>query len=282
MKKPNYFKTIAVIFLCVFIDIALHLITSGFSSMPANPNHSRFAQFFGVEATAFLWALLAFSAAACVFNRLKSTIPGAGLAKGIRYGGSLAMLWMLGMLEGVALFGNAILNEFVVGLSDAIPVFLLSILLSLPNAQKKENYKAKRFSPGRKLGIIGIFAGVFLAGRYAAYCTGIIQSGYQSSPMYTLLWTFLTGVCIGTACIVLENPESTVSLKRGTVRFSLLIFGINWATFLIFMPLLFSGFILDVLLRIMTDIFIVIIGYCLTFRFSQQYGSITTRSYMQQ
>ena len=47
---------------------------------------------------------------------------------------------------------------------------------------------------------------------------------------------------------------------------TLLIFGVNWAAFLVFMPLLFSGYLTDVILRIMIDPLLVTIGYYLAFR----------------
>jgi len=263
MKKKQLLKIVAIILICVVIDIALHAITSAYSTMPENPNYSKFAELFGIEITATLWALLAFSGAACVFYRIQSSIPGVGLAKGLRYGTAISLLWLFAMLEGVSLFGNAIINEFVVGLSDAIPVFLMAILLSLSVAKKGENSRIKQLTLRQKILTICVFTGVFLIGRYIAYFTGVIQSGYETSPLYTFSWTLLMGACIGVACIQLESPGNALCLKRRAVKFSLLFFGVNWSTFLIFMPLLFSGFIIDVLSRIILDILLVTIGYCL-------------------
>jgi len=265
MKKKQILKTIAIIFICVLIDIALHFITSRYSTMPENPNYSKITELCGTEITATLWALLAFSGAACVFYRLQSSIPGVGLAKGLRYGSAISLLWLFAMLEGVALFGNGIINEFMVGLSDAIPAFLMSILLSLSISKKGEQPERKQFTLHQKILTVCVFTGVFFVGRYIAYFTGAIQSGYKTSPLYTFIWTLLMGTCIGIACIQLENPGNVLSQKRRAARFCFLFFGVNWGTFLIFMPLLFSGFILDVLSRIIIDILLVTIGYCLAF-----------------
>lgn len=265
MKKRGLLKTVAIILICVLIDIALHSITSAYSTMPENPNYSKLAALFGTEITATLWALLAFSGAACVFYRLQSSIPGVGIEKGLRYGTAISLLWLFAMLEGVALFGNAIINEFIVGLSDAIPVFLMGILLSLSIAKKGKNSELKQLTLGQKILAVCVFTGVFFIGRYVAYFTGVIQSGHQTSPFYMFLWTLLMGTCIGVACILLENPGNALFLKRRAAKFSILFFGVNWATFLFFMPLLFSGFIIDVLSRIILDILIVTIGYYLAF-----------------
>ncbi|HNX29442.1 MAG TPA: hypothetical protein PKN87_08550 [Syntrophomonadaceae bacterium] len=264
MKKKQLPKTIAIILICVLIDIALHSITSTYSTMPENPNYSKIAGLFGTEITATFWALLAFSGAAFVFYRIQSSIPGVGLAKGFRYGTAISLLWLFAMLEGAALFGNAIINEFVVGISDAIPAFLLGILLSLSIAKKGEHSELKQLTLSQKILTVCVFTGVFLMGRYVAYFTGLIQSGHQASPFYTFLWTLLMGAWIGAACILLVNPGNTLRWKPGAKIF-IMFFGINWATFLIFMPLLFSGFIADVLSRIILDILLVTIGYYLAF-----------------
>ena len=71
-----------------------------------------------------------------MYWNIKSEIPGEGVKKGLRYGTAIALLWLFAMLEGVSLFGNPIIKEFIVGLSDAIPVFGLSILLSKLQTEK--------------------------------------------------------------------------------------------------------------------------------------------------
>ncbi len=265
MKKNTRIKFVAIIVICVLLDIILHLVTSGYSTMPETPYYSTLAELLGTEVSATLWALLAFSSAAYVFYRFQNNIPGAGVKKGLRYGSAIAMLWLFAMLEGVALFGNPVINEFVVGLSDAIPVLIMSTLFGLLIVKNCENTKSDLFTLKQKLLTICIFSVIFIFGRYVAYFAGIIQSGYQTSPFYTFLWTLLMGACIGIVCILLGQAAKTSTLARSSVIFGFCIFGINWAVFLVFMPILFTGFLIDVLFRIVVDILLVIIGYYLTF-----------------
>lgn len=265
MKIGKWVKIVAIVVVCVLFDIVLHLVTNAYSTMPDNPNYSVVAELIGTEITVSLWALFSFSGAAYVYCRIRNVIPGEGVKKGVRYGSAIALIWLFAMLEGVSLFGNPIVNEFVVGLSDAIPVFLMAILLSLLNAEKGENVAVKPFTLRQKMAAVSIFAGVFLIGRYAAYVTGVIQSGYQTSLFYTFFWTLLMGACIGVVCILLGNIGNTLSLERRAAKFGFLIFGVNWTTFLLFMPLLFSGYLIDVLFRIIIDTLLVTIGYYLTF-----------------
>ena len=135
-KKGKIIKVVAIILACVLLDIVLHIVTSSYSTIPENPNFSLVASILGTEITASLWALFAFSGVAFVYWNIKSEIPGEGVKKGLRYGTAIALLWLFAMLEGVSLFGNPIINEFIVGLSDAIPVFGLSILLSKLQTEK--------------------------------------------------------------------------------------------------------------------------------------------------
>jgi hypothetical protein len=265
MKKGTWVKFVAIILVCVIIDIVLHLVTSAYSTMPESPNFSIVAELLGTESTVSLWALLSFSGAACVYYLVRNTIPGEGVHKGLRYGSAIALIWLFAMLEGVALFGNPIMNEFVVGLSDAIPVFLMGILLSLLFNEDGKNAVVQPYTLGQKMTAVSIITGIFLIGRYVAYFTGAIQSGHHTSPVSTFFWTFLMGACIGVACILLGNIENTLFLERRAAKFGFLVFGVNWATFLVFMPLLFSGYLMDVIFRIIIDPLLVTIGYYLAF-----------------
>ena len=265
MGKKKLIKIGSIILICVVIDIALHLLTSKYSTMPKFPNYSKLAGQIGTEVTVTLWALFAFSSAAYVFFRAQDSIVGVGINKGIRYGSAIALLWLFAMMEGVSLFGNSIINEFIVGLSDAIPILLMGILLSLLEAKRGDNVPSEPLSFSQKISAVLIFSLIFSCVRYLAYFTQVIKSGYQTSPFNTFLWTILMGACIGEVCILFGNTGNNLSLERRAVKFGVLIFGFNWAAFLIFMPLLFSGYLIDVLIRIVLDILIATIGYYLTF-----------------
>lgn len=252
MKKGQKAKILAIVLACVFLDIALHIVTAAFSTMPENPDFSIIAGVLGTEITALLWALIAFSGVAFVFFRIRSEIPGEGVKKGLRYGASVSILWLVAMLEGVSLFGNPFMNEFIVGLSDAIPVFVLSILLSTLPIEKAASDRQESLMPKEIIQAISIFTGIFLAGRYLAYSSGFIRSGIQIRPLETFVWTFLMGMSIGTAFALLGAMKNGRPLRQAA-EFGFLIFGLNWALFLVFMPLLFSGYIVDALLRIIFD-----------------------------
>ncbi len=265
MKKGQKIKIVVIVLACVALDIILHIITSSYSTMPENPNFSLVASILGIEITASLWALFAFSGVAFVYLNIWNEIPAEGVKKGLLYGAAIALLWQFAMLEGVSLFGNPIINEVVVGLSDAIPVFVLSILLSKLQTEKVEGDPSATFALRQKIKAVTIFTVIFLTGRYIAYLSGVIQSGNQARPLQTFIWTLLMGVSIGAVFILLGDSRNGRSLKHRAVKFGFLIFGLNWSVFLAFMPILFSGYLVDVLSRIVIDILLVTSGYYLIF-----------------
>jgi len=264
MRKGQKAKIMMIVLACVVLDIVLHIVTSPYSTMPENPNFSLVASILGTEITASLWALFAFSGVSLVYWKIRNELPGNGVKKGLRYGTAIALLWLSAMLEGVALFGNPIINEFVVGLSDAIPVFVLSVLLSKLHTEKFEGNHSVTFMLRKKIKAISVFTGIFLAGRYIAYFSGVIRSGNQTRPLETLIWTLLMGISIGTVFVLLGSNRSGWSSKYRVIEFGLLIFGLNWAAFLVFMPFVFSGYISDVFLRIFIDTALVMISSYLT------------------
>lgn len=260
MKKTQKIKIIAIVLASVLLDIVLHIVTTSYSTIPENANYSLVASILGTEITASLWALFAFSSVAFVYLNIRNEIPGTGVKKGFRYGTAIALVWLFAMIEGVSLFGNRFTNEFIVGLSDAIPVFMLSILLSRLQIEKAGSDRLVTFNFRKKIKVVSIFAGIFLVGRYIAYFSGVIQSGNQTRPLETFICTLLVGISVGIAFVLLGKDSNGKSLKHRALKFGLLIFGFNWAVFLIFMPLLFSGYITDAFLRTIIDTTLVTIS----------------------
>lgn len=271
MKIGKIVKIISIVLLCVSLDIFLHMLTSPFGTMPDNPDLSFLSTNIGIEATASLWALLAFSVTTYVFLHMRDSICGDGVKKGLRYGASVALLWCIAMLEGVSLFGNPIVKEIIVGLSDAIPVFVLGVLLGLVKPETGSRNNVEPVFPHQKSKVILLFTVVFTAGRYLAYSTGVIKSGIHGMRIETFVWTILMGFVIGVSFVLLENNLNTTSLKHKILGFSVSIFGMNWMVFLIFMPLLFSGHIVDVLLRIVIDTSIVVVSSCLAISLNENF-----------
>lgn len=267
MKAAHWIKVFLIILLCVALDIFLHLITSKFSTMTEMRTPSIIAIFLGTEISALLWAFSAFSVVAFVFLKIKDQIPGKGVEKGLRFGGSIALLWMLGMIEGVTIFGNPFYKEFIVGLSDAIPVFVLSLSLSvLKNTSSEPPIPNNK----KKILALSVFTGIFFSGRMIMYFLGAIRSGIYYFPIQTIIWTLSMGISLGLIYLLLGDIRYDRFSKKRILIFGVYAFGMNWMAFLVFMPLLFSGYLVDVIIRICIDTALVILASWLTVRSSRK------------
>lgn len=247
------------------LAIVSHAVVGSFVVVANELSYGVFGRTLGAEVVASIWALLAFAGSAYVFYRYHRSIRGAGVWKGLRYGSAIALLWLVGMLEGVALFGNPIHAEFLVGLSDAVPVLIMSLLLGI-YVFRSDSVVTGRSRHVRLAPAITTIALVFLMGRYLGYTSGLIGSGHSEFPIQTLVWTLLMGVSAGVAFVLLWEAVSEPSVVRTAVRFGIWIFGINWLVFMIFIPMLFEGVFVDVIARVSLDIVAVTIGCYLALR----------------
>jgi hypothetical protein len=225
----------------------------------------------GAEIVASIWALLAFSGAAYVFYRFHTNIRGIGVWKGLHYGSAIALLWLVGMLEGVALFGNPIHVEFLVGLSDAIPVLIMSVLLAI-FAFRPDSISTEQSAHVRSVPALVTIAAVFVAGRYLGYISGLIGTGHSEYPAQTFAWTLLMGLSVGVAFLLLGNATFTSSTTRSAARFGFWIFGVNWIVFMAFIPMLFEGTVIDVITRVSLDIILVVLGSYMVLRHWRRTG----------
>jgi hypothetical protein len=241
------------------LAIALHAVVGSFVVVANELSFGVLGRTLGAEVVASFWALLAFSGSAYVFYRYHTTINGAGVWKGLRYGSAIALLWLVGMLEGVALFGNPIHAEFLVGLSDAVPVLIMSILLGV-FVFRSGSVATELSTHIRPVPALITIAVVFLAGRYLGYISGIIGTGHSEYPVATFVWTLLMGMSVGVMFLLLGNATFTSSTIRSAARFGFWIFGVNWIVFMAFIPLLFEGVVVDVMVRVSLDIVVVMLG----------------------
>jgi hypothetical protein len=241
------------------LAILLHAIVGSFVVVANELSFGVLGRTLGAEVVASIWALLAFSGSAYVFYRYHTTIRGAGMWKGLRYGSAIALLWLVGMLEGVALFGNPIHAEFLVGLSDAVPVLIMSILLGVFvfRSGTVEFIESGRLRAVPALLTITL---VFLAGRYLGYVSGIIGTGHSEYPVQTFVWTMLMGLSAGVAFLLLWHATLKSTKFRSAAEFGFWIFGVNWIVFMAFIPMLFEGVIVDIMVRVSLDIVVVILG----------------------
>lgn len=255
-KRITY---IIIVIISSIFDMCLHVITSNYTVIPKGIKWNCLSKTFSVPFMSALWAFLAFGTSGYIFIRYQNKIPGTKFTKGLYYGTSIAFLWLIATLAGVSTYGNRFINEFVTGSCDAIPTILMGCLLSIFSGKELSTKMTnQRLHMLNVFFSIMIFSMVFSIGRYFAYYTNIIKSGYQTNPNYTLIWTILMGMFIGIIYLPLRQATQSPSVIKSSITFGLTIFGANWAVFGIFMPLLLKGFIKDFIFTVVVDIILVI------------------------
>jgi len=265
MKSNKKLKYIAIVIFCCLMDFVLHGITSKISPLTVTGDLSIIAKTIGAPGAALIWIFIAFPSVAYVFYRYEDKLPGIKSRKGLIYGSVIGLLWLWGVVEGAALNGNNLIQEALMGLCDGIPVLLMGLLLGYFTTKRNPiESKNKQFKMGNILLSILIFTFVFLVGRYFLYSTKIIISGYESRPYETFIWTLIMGAIIGVIYILLGQTTKSSSTFLSAIKFGVIIFGINWTVFLIFVPILSGGTLIDIIIRIITDISFTILSYYLS------------------
>lgn len=265
LKNTKKIRYLAIISFSTILTIILHGITSGNSTVPKEANWSFFVENMGFLLTVVLYFLIAFSIIAYIFYRYEDKLPGTNRAKGLRYGIAISLLWLWGMLEGVSLFGNLLIDEFLTGVSDAIPIAVMGLLLGIFTTKKISSKITKKSFYSREIILSTfIFTTIFLAGRYFLYLANILPSGYQTNPYFTFIWTLSMGACIGVTYILLGQATQSSSIIFSAVKFGLTIFGPNWLAFVAFIPIIFKGTFITSIIRISIDTLLVILSYYLS------------------
>ncbi|WDV47609.1 hypothetical protein PV797_07970 [Clostridiaceae bacterium M8S5] len=265
MRHKNILKYILIIMISIMFAMLLHIITSNFSTTPKNPEWSIIVQNIGLTATLILWYIIAFGSIALVYSMFRSSVSG------VRYGLGIGILWLWGMLEGVSLSGNPYINEFITGLSDALPIILMGLLLGrfIPNSENKKLRKEPILLRNKIISLVS-FSLVFLVGRSIFYYTGVMTCGYKQYPYFTVIWTFIMGTCIGIAYILIGQTMKRKSILHNAIKFGVIVFGVNWTVFVIFMPFVFRGKVVASIIRILVDVGLIICSCYLSERLSKK------------
>jgi hypothetical protein len=255
-------KYVFIVFFSIILAMIFHIIAQNYSTTPKVANWSFLVNKIGLVPTIILWYVIAYGSISYIFYRYENKFTGLKSIKGLRYGIAIGILWLCGMLEGVSLYGNPVINEFVTGLCDAVPIVLMGLLLGIFTT--KNNYvenKKESANLGNIFVHIFVFSIIFLIGRYFFYFTNIIKSGYQTSKYFTFCWTLLMGTCIGITYILLRKSTKSTSQIISSLKFGIIIFGANWLVFIAFMPFIFKGLLSACIIRVIVDTLLVIFSY---------------------
>jgi hypothetical protein len=204
---------------------------------------------------------------------IQNNLPGTKVTKGWRYGVAFGGLCFLAISEVSLVFGSPLIKELRVSATDGLSILLLGLLLGRFTAT--DGQQASRQLKGVKIAFL-IIPLVFLIGRYFGYIFLHTRSAYSEKSIATFCWTLGIGGWISIMYWLLKEYREASAVVHA-LRFGGLIFGSYWLIYnsfaLVFMKLSF----LEVLKRVLIDIFFVSASVGFVFKLSQQ-KMVTSKS----
>jgi hypothetical protein len=254
--KKNWWKISLVVVLGVIFDMFLHAISSvGGIELEI----SAFSRTIGLIPAITLLLTILFAVIAVIFVFMHEGLPGRRWVKGLRYGLAIGTLWFVGMFEGSVAAKEPWSSTIFWALEDAIPIILMCILLAILTAT--DTVSSTKKVNGWAIPIIGL---ALLVGRYIEYIVLQPQLEYWSNSLVTFGWTLVLGLTIGMMYWLLAAGLKGKSPLQRTLWFAVVVFGLNWWLFNIFVPILFqapNAFTMEmVTIRVIVDTAFVSLG----------------------
>lgn len=260
---------IVCVIVTYLIAIAVHsIMPSSGGSMDIHAFDSILVNKFGFSIVASAYFLILYLHVLLVIKFFASKSILGARRTGWFYGMAFGLIYMGGMQEVILSsspftdYGiDFIRYQFFIGLGDAIPVIALCVFTCWLYKESISNHIPKIVINSRERVVtVGIISILFFIERTVGYSMGYVASDISIYPIPTLLWTFLFGIIIGFAYLLListfENNER-IELKLLTAGG---ILGVNWIWFNCFIGLLFKNTIVLMLLRSSIDVVAVIAG----------------------
>jgi hypothetical protein len=178
---------------------------------------------------------------------------------------SFSAFWFVGVLETVPALGMALVPELKVALADIVPLIVLGLVIGLRTPGISHRQRIRR--PVRYISMVATIAAVYFVGRYFLYAVVHVNSGYAAREASTFVWTLAMGLAIGTAYVLLREGLGEQDPAPRGLWFGVALFGVVWALFNFFMPIVFDmsfikfhPAILNYVWRVAVDILAVTIG----------------------
>lgn len=204
-----------------------------------------------------IYAFFVYSIIAAIYLLISPKLNGNRIVKGLQYGGCCAAIWVMYLLEPLP--HAALLDKFTYPLADGLTLIVMGIFLGLffsKDSEKSDKHFDIRFAIGDMV-VITLF---FTAGRMLQYCVGNIYSSFETQKAGTVIWTVLTGIVISFAVVWFEYYVRTTNKFVSALLAGGVFFGVNYALFNFFMPIIFNCDIGDLVIRTVIDIAAVTIG----------------------
>ena len=255
-------QKIAIVVLTTVFSIGIHAFAP--PTVPFTPDRlSVVANALSFEVTVTIFFLVTYYLIATVFLRYEPKLSGRKLHRALLFGCMIGGIWWVGMVEAMFAFDTDFAGEFVLGLLDFIPIVVLCLLLAIFVVEEKPEPVSRRINWGGVLAEVGVFSALFTAGRGFRYLT--IGGGYELADLpAVMLWTAAFAVMIALNYVFLQSAFREASPMRSALRFTLVLFGIHYALFVYFVPLVFSGLLVDLTIVLASDLTLALLASFVT------------------
>jgi hypothetical protein len=186
---------------------------------------------------------------------------------GLRYGSVFGLIYMAAMQEVVvesspfsSWGSDYVAYQLFMGLGDAIPVLVLSIVISfimLP--LKKAETQKEKFNTRRDITAIIAIAVTFFIERMAGYLIGYIDNDLEKFTVPVTVWTAVFGVVLGIVYILIRPIYSAKANRSNNFHIAVITIGLNWMIFNSFIGMIMAGTIGKTILRSGIDTIILFI-----------------------
>jgi hypothetical protein len=232
------------------------------SEVNVNDFDSVFVKTLGFEVVASFYFIMIFTHNAIVTLVFGSRAKLSNTQIGVRFGLVFALIYLVGMQEVViesspfTAWGiDFVVYQLFGGAGEAVAALLLCTVIAKFSVEKKERYTRKSLTLRNKLSAVLLIALAFIIVRTICYETDIIHSNVRSFPIPCYIWTILFGIILGfcytTLYSVFEKEKSQIKLSGKIV---VLTMGLCWIIFNSFIGLIFTGEMLNLLLRSGLDV----------------------------
>lgn len=263
-QRVSGWKLLFSVLLAVVVDLILHMLF-------ARRVEYNFAPSLFIEKGLFLpvvsMALLIwFATLAIIFTLIQKNLPGTKITKGWRYAAAFGGLCFSAIIEVSLVFGSPLMKELRVSATDSVSILLLGLLLGRFTAT--DGLHPARQLKEEKMAFI-IIPLVFLVGRYLGHIFLLTRSAYSEKSIATFCWTLGMGGWISVMYWLLREYREASAIVHA-VRFGGLVFGSYWLIYNSFSLLFMDLSVLEVLKRVLIDIFFVSVSIGLVKKLSQE------------
>lgn len=186
-----------------------------------------------------LFGLLTFGLLEVVFVLIQDRLPGTRTKKGLTFGLLFGVMWSVYLLEPVPhIEGLPLFEVLAYPLVDGITIVSLGALLGRFAGTGSKGHKRVRISSS--YAVLLAIPILFIAGRILSYNIFHIYSSYAARQFDTILWAAATGLWIGVMYLLLRPGIPAKSPFLKAIYFSVIIYGIDYFLFNLFMPLVFD------------------------------------------